>query len=189
MVGAVAVVIVVQAFSQAAPFGWIDRTLNGIRELVPPLLVLIAVGTLLLIVAMIHGLVTDRRPDQGAVTLDDRVVSNTVIKKGNLELTYRGRTAVPNQYVLGFLRGHVLWAGGFYEESGLAELKHAWRSGEWLHVRRYLRATLALAGFLLIFVGVFATAALVIDITVLRLLFLLVVAYGLGRTAYAFVRA
>lgn len=189
MVGALVVIIAAQALIQSGPFGSIATSLDRARIIVPALIAMIVLGGLLLIVAMIHGLVTDARSDQGAVTLDGHVVSDPPVKEGQAAITYSGRTTMANQYVRGFFRGTVLWSGGFYEESGMAELKKSWRSGQWLHVHRYLRATLALTGFLLFFVGLFGMVALASDVTILRVLFLLVVAYGLIRTAYAFVRA
>ncbi len=189
MVGALVVIITAQGLIQSGPFGSITTSLNRARIIVPALLAMIALGALLLIVAMIHGFLTDARSDQGAVTLDGRVVSDPPVKKGKAAITYWGRTTMANQHVLGIFRGTVLWSGGFYEESGMAELKKSWRSSQWLHVHRYLRETLALTGFLLVFVGVFGTVALASDITILRVLFLLVVAFVLVRTAYAFARA
>jgi hypothetical protein len=189
MLGAVGVIIAAQALIQAGPFTWIATALNSARIVLPALLALIALGALLLLVAMTHGLVTRGRSDQGALTLDGRVVEDAPVRKGKVGVTYSGRTTLANQYVSGLFRGNVLWAGGFYEETGMTELKSSWKSGEWLHVPRYLRATLALTGFVFVFVGLFGTFALISDITVLRVLFLLVVAYGLIRSAYAFARA
>ena len=187
--GALVVIIAGQALIQSGPFGSIATSLDRARIIVPELLAMIALGALLLIAAMIHGLVTDGHSGQGAVTLDGRVVADPPVKTGKAAFTYSGPTTMPNQYVFGFFRGTVLWSREFYEESGMAELKKAWRSGQWLHVRRYLRETVALIGFLLVFVGLFGTVALETDVAILKLLFLLVVAYGLGRTAYAFARA
>jgi hypothetical protein len=189
MVGALVVIIAAQALIQSGPFGSIATSLNRARVIVPALIAMIVLGALLLIVAMIHGLVTDGRSDQGAVTLDGRVVADPPLKKGKAAITYWGRTTMANQYVLGLFRGTVLRTSGFYEESGMAELKKSWRSGQWLHVHRYLRESLALTGFLLVVVGLFGTVALASDITILRLLFLIVVAFVLVRTAYAFARA
>jgi hypothetical protein len=188
-IAAIVVLIAAQASIQAGQLTSFDRFLNGARNLVPVGLALTAIGALLLLVAAIHGLITDGRPDEGAVTLDGRVVTEAPIEKGKVAINYRGRAVTANDYVLGFFRGTLLWGRGFYEESGMAELKRSWRSGEWIHVRRYLRATLALAGFLALFSGIFATAAILSDVTVIRLLFLLVLAYGLGRTAYSFARS
>jgi hypothetical protein len=90
--------------------------------------------------------------------------------------------------VAGYFRGRVLWSTGFYEETIFSELKRSWRSGEWLRVHRYLRATLVLSGLLLLVAGGFGTMAFVSDATAVRLLLLLVVAYVLARTAFAFAR-
>ncbi len=189
MVVALGVIIGGQALIQSGPFGSITTSLNRARTIEPALLAMVAIGALVLVAAMIHGLVTDAASDQGAVTLDGRVVSDPPVRKGKAAITYAGRTTMANHYVLGFFQGTVLWSGGFHEESGMGELKKSWRSGQWLHVHRYLRATFALTGFLMIFVGLFGAIALASDITILRVLFLLVVAYALIRTAYAFARA
>jgi hypothetical protein len=90
---------------------------------------------------------------------------------------------------IGFFRGILLWQGEFYEESGIPELKHSWRTGEWLQVHRYFRETLVLVGLPLLLLGVFGTVALVIDVTAVRLLLVLALAYALARLGFALIRA
>jgi hypothetical protein len=189
MVGVVAAIMAVQELSLAGGLVWIDRFLNSAQVLVPAGIALGALGAVLIASAMIHGLVTDPSHNQVPLTLDGHVGSDTTVQPGKVAVSYRGRTALGGEWVFGYFRGTLLWGAQFYEESGMLELKRSWRSGEWLHVHRYLRATLAIAGFLMIFVGALGTAALLTDITAVRLLLLLVVAYGLVRTAYAFARA
>jgi hypothetical protein len=189
MVGVVAAIMGVQALGQGGTLAWIDRALNSGRVLVPAGIALVALGAVLVVAAMIHGLVTDPSHQQIPLTLDGHVGSDTTVEPGKVAASYRGRTALGGQWVLGYFRGRMLWGAEFHEESGMSELKHSWRSGEWLHVHRYLRATVATAGLLLALVGALGTAVLLSDITAVRLLLLLVLAYALIRTANAFARA
>lgn len=191
MIGASAAIIAIQAIAQGAGFTWFDRILNSAHGFVPVGITLAVVGAILLLVAMIHGIVVDPNPIlSGSMTLDGRVVTDPSIKPGKVAINYAGRTVgTANQWVMGFFRGRVLFSRGFYEETRMGDLKRSWRSGEWLRVHRYLRATLGLAGFLSLVTGLFVIGAILNDTTVIRLLFLLLAAYVLGGTAYAFARA
>ena len=83
----------------------------------------------------------------------------------------------------------LLWGAEFHEESGLSEVKRAWRSGEWLTVHRYLRATLVMVGLPLLLIGAFGTVALFTEVTAVRLLLLLALAYASARLGFAVIRA
>ena len=166
--------------------------MNSARGLVPVAIALAVLGGVLLLAAMIHGLVVDpNREMPGSLGLDGRVVTDESIKPGaKVSIKYRGRTTgTPNRGVAGFYRGRVLFSRNFYEESSMADLKKSWRSGEWLHVHRYLRATLGLAGFLSLVSGLLVTWALLADTTRARLLLLGVVVFMVAGTARAFTRA
>ena len=192
MIVAVGTLIGVEALAQAGWLRWFDRGLNGARGLVPGAIALAILGGVLLLVAMIHGLVVDpNRSMPGSTVLDGRVVTDESIKPGaKVSLKYRGRTTgTANRGVAGFYRGRVLFSRGFYEETRMGDLKIAWRSGQWLHVHRYLRATLGLAGFLSLVTGLFVTWALLSDTTAARLFLLGVVVFMLAGTARAFARA
>ena len=63
------------------------------------------------------------------------------------------------------------------------------RTGQWLQVHRYFRATPVLVGLPLLLVGVFGTIALVTDIIAIRLLLLVALAYALARLGIALIRA
>lgn len=192
MIVAVGALIGVEALAQAGWFKWFDRGLNSARGLVPDAIVLAILGGVLLLVAVIHGLLVDpNRGMPGSMVLDGRVVSDESIKAGaKVSIKYKGRTTgMANQGVAGFYLGRVLFSRGFFEETRMGDLKKAWRSGEWLHVHRYLRATLGLAGFLSLVTGLFVTWALLADSTAARLLLLGVVVFVLAGTARAFARA
>jgi hypothetical protein len=189
MVGVVAAIMAVQELSLTGSLAGIDRFLNSARVLVPAGIALGALGAVLIASAMIHGLVTDPSHHQVPLTLDGHVGPDTIAKPGKVAVAYRGRTTLGGQWVIGYFRGTLLWSAEFHEESGMSEVKRSWRTGEWLHVHRYLRATVATAGLLMLLVGALGTAALLTDITAVRLLLLLVLAYALIRTAYAFARA
>jgi hypothetical protein len=189
LVGAVAALIAVQALAQAGLLARVDGILNSARVLVPVGIGLAAVGVVLMVAAMIHGLATDSSERQIPLTLDGRVGSDTTVDPGKVAVRYHGRTSLAGEMVFGYFRGTLLWGRQFYEETRMSELKRAWRTGEWLHVHRYLRATVALSGFLLMLIGGFGTVVLVSDLTAVRLLLLLALAYALVRTAYAFARA
>jgi hypothetical protein len=189
LVGAVATLIAVQTLVRAGYLSRVDDILNSARVLVPAGIGLAAIGAGLVVAAMIHGLATDASRLQIPLSIDNRVGSDTTVDPGKVAVRYRGRTSLAGEMVFGYFRGTLLWGRQFYEETRMAELKRAWRSGEWLHVHRYLRATVALSGFLLMLIGVFGTIALVSDLSAVRLLLLLALAYALVRTAYAFARA
>jgi hypothetical protein len=189
IVSVLAAIVAVQVLDKAGYLARVDDLLNSARFLVPAAIALAVLGAVLVAAAMIHGLATDATHRQVPLTLDDRVGGDTTVEPGKVSVSYRGRTTVAGEWVLGYFRGTLLWGASFYEESSMAELKRSWRSGEWLHVRRYLRATVAMSGFLLLLVGALGAAALLTDVTAVRLLLLLVVAYALVRTAYAFSRA
>jgi hypothetical protein len=189
MVSALAAVMAAQALDKAGYLARVDGLLNSGRFLVPAAVALAFLGAVLVAAAMIHGLATDATRSQVPLTLDDRVGGDTTVEPGKVEVSYRGPTSVAREWVFGYFRGTLLWSRTFYEESSMAELKLSWRSGEWLHVRRFFRETVALSGFLLLFVGALGAAALLTEVTAVRLLLLLVVAYALVRTAYAFARA
>jgi hypothetical protein len=116
------------------------------------------------------------------------VFDATPLQPGKISGRYDG----PNPrggWSIGFFRGMLLWGREFYEESGISELKRSWRTGEWLRVHRYFRETLVLVGLPLLLVGAFGTGALVIDVTAVRLLLLLAVAYATARLGFALIRA
>ena len=189
MLGAVAALIAVQALAQAGGLAWLDGILNRGRVLVPAGMAMAALGAILMVAAVIHGFATGAASsDQASLMVDGRV-TDTAVAPGKVAVPYRGRTTEANRWVAGYFRGRVLWSAGFYEETIFSELKRSWRSGEWLRVHRYLRATLGLSGLLLLVVGGFGTMAFVSDLIAVRLLLLLAVAYVLGRTIYAFARA
>jgi hypothetical protein len=172
MGGAIAALIAIQAFRQSGPLAWVDNVLNGARALVPAGIAITIVGAGLLLGAAIHGIALDA----------------TWVQPGKIS----GRSAGPNPrggWGIGFFRGILLWQGEFYEESGIPELKHSWRTGEWLQVHRYFRETLVLVGLPLLLLGVFGTVALVIDVTAVRLLLVLALAYALARLGFALIRA
>jgi hypothetical protein len=192
MIVAVGALIGVEALAQGGWLTWFDWGLNGARGLVPVAIALAILGGVLLLAAMMHGLVVDpNRALPGSIVLDGRVVTDESIKSGaKVSIKYRGRTTgTANQEVAGFFPGRVLFSRAFYEQTRMGDLKNAWRSGEWLHVHRYLRATVGLAGFLSLVTGLLVTWALLTDTTAARLLFLGVVMFMLAGTARAFARA
>jgi hypothetical protein len=63
------------------------------------------------------------------------------------------------------------------------------RTSQWLQVHRYFRETLVLVGLPLLLVGVFGTITLVTDITAIRLLLLVALAYALARLGFALIHA
>jgi hypothetical protein len=172
MVGAITAVIAVQALAQSAPLVWFDNLLNGARVLVPAGISIGIVGGGLLLGAAIHGMALDA----------------SRVQPGKIS----GRYTAPNSgggRSLGFFKGRLLWGGGFYEESAISDIKHSWRSGEWLTVHRYFRGTLVLVGAPLFLIGMFATIALVSDVIAVRLFVLLALAYGLARLGFGLIRA
>jgi hypothetical protein len=172
MIGAIAAVIAVQAMAQGGALAGIDNVLNSARPLVPACIAAGAIGGILILAAMVHGLATDA----------------TRAEPGKVSGAYRGQGA-GGWWQMGWFRGFLLWGGEFHEESGISEVKRSWRSGEWLHVHRYLRATMVLAGLPLAVFGTFAAVALASDLTAVRLLLLLAVVYALVRFGYALARA
>jgi hypothetical protein len=192
MIVAVGAFIGVEALAQVGWFTWFDLGLNSTRGLVPGAIAIAVLGGVLLLAALIHGLVVDPNRDMpGSMVLDGRVVTDESIKPGaKVSIKYRGRTTgTANQGVAGFYRGRVLFSRSFYEETRMGDLKRAWRSSEWVHVHRYLRATLALAGFLSLVTGLLVAWALLTDTTAARLLLLGIVVFMLAGTARAFGRA
>ncbi len=192
MIVAVGALIGVEALAQAGWFTWFDRGVDDARGLVPVAITLSVVGGVLLVGAMIHGLVLDpNRGMPGSIVLDGRVVTDESIKPGaKVSIEYAGRTTgTANQEVGGFYRGRVLFRRSFLEETRMGDLKRAWRSGEWSHVHRFLRATLGLAGFLSLASGLLVTWALLADTTAARLFLFGVATFMLAGTARAFARA
>ena len=189
MVAVIAVVIAVQALDQAGSFSRVDGMLNNARILVPESVGLAVLGAALPIVVMVHGLATDATNTVTSLNLDDRVGSDTTVKPGKVAVKYRGRTTLANVGVIGYFWGRLLWGRSLYEVTRMSDLKRSWRSGEWLHVHRYLRATLTLAGLLMLLVGIFGTVVLLSDFLAVRLLLAIAVVYALVRTAFAFARA
>jgi hypothetical protein len=172
MIGAVAAVVAVQALAQSGGLRGVDGLLNGARPLVPATIAVGAFGVIILLVAMAHGLATDAAR----------------VEPGKISGGYRGRGAGGSSRI-GWFSGFLLWGAEFHEESGIAEVKRSWRSGEWLVVNRYLRATMIMAGLPLVVFGTLATVALVIDTTAVRLLLLAALVYALARFAYVLARA
>ena len=172
MAGAIAALLVIQAFRQDEPLASFDAFLNGARGLVPLGIAITIVGAGLLAGAGIHGLVFDAQR----------------IQPGKISGPYAGPSPRGGWWI-GFFSGRLLWGAEFYEESGISEVKRAWRSGDWLTVHRYLRATLVLVGLPLLLIGAFGTIALVTDVTAVRLLLLLAVAYAAARFGFALIRA
>src|SRR5438309_4729147 len=64
MAGAIAALIVVQAFRQAEPLASIDAFLNGARGLIPLGIAIIIIGAGLLLGSLVHGMVFDSSPMQ-----------------------------------------------------------------------------------------------------------------------------
>ena len=170
MGGAIAAVIAVQAMRQSAPLVWFDGVLNGARDLVPAGISITVIGAALLVGAAVHGMVFD------ASRMDP----------GKIEYRYSKRT--PMSWQVGWFKGRLLWAGEFQEESGFSELKQSWRTGEWLHDHRLLRATMVMVGLPLVLYGAFGTITLVTDEPGVRLLLLLTLAYVTFRLGYALIR-
>lgn len=171
MVGAIGAVIAVQTLRQSASLVWFDSVLNVARDLVPAGITITVIGAALLLGAAVHGMVFDA----------------SRMEPGKIEYRYSKRT--PMSWQAGWFKGRLLWGGEFYEESGFSELKQSWRTGEWMHNRRYLRATMVMVGLPLILYGAFGTIALVSNEPGVRLLLLLTLAYVTVRLGYALIRA
>jgi hypothetical protein len=172
MIGAIAALIAVQALRQYEPLASMDRLLNEARVLVPAGIAITIVGAGLLFGALIHGLAFDAQR----------------IEPGDISGPYAGRSP-SGGWRLGYFKGNLLWGAELEEESGISEMKRAWRSGQWLTDHRLLRATLVIVGLPLVLVGTFGTIALVSDVTAVRLILLLAVAYASLRLGFTLVRA
>ena len=137
LVGAVTALILVQALDQAGSLAGIDRALNRARPLVPALIGAGAIGAILLLGALAHGIATE----------------GTWFGPAKIAGRYRGRDA-SGLSTVGFFRGSLLGGVTFYQESGLSDVKRSWGSGQWWRAGANLRATLVLAGLPLVVVGV-----------------------------------
>jgi len=172
MGGVIAALIVVQTFRQSEPLSSFDRALNAATGLIPLGIAITIVGAALLLGAAVHGMVFDSQP----------------METGDISGPYSGRTA-SGGFKIGYFRGKRLWGRSFYEESGISELKRSWFTGEWLRDHRLLRTTMVLVGLPILVIGAFATAALATDVTAVRLLLVLTVAYVAANMGYALARA
>jgi hypothetical protein len=172
MAGAIAALIVVQAFRQSEPLSSFDRFLNGAAGLIPLGIAITIVGAALLLGAAIHGMVFDSQP----------------METGNVSGPYSGPTP-GGGWRIGTFKGRRLWGREFYEESGISEVKRAWFTGEWLRDHRLLRTTMVLVGLPILVIGAFGTIALATDVTAVRLLLLLTVAYVAVNMGFALIRA
>jgi hypothetical protein len=172
MGGVIAVLIAIQAVRQNEPLVSIDRALNGAHGLIPIGVMLTVIGAALLVGAGVHGMALD----------------GTSWQPGKIKGGGAGRSPTGG-WAAGFFSGNLLWGGSFHEESGISELKKSWFTGEWLTVHRYLRGTMVMVGLPLAVVGAFGTAALATDVTAVRLLLLLAIAYLAVRLGYALIRA
>jgi hypothetical protein len=172
MAGAIAALIVVQTFRHAEPLSSFDRILNGAAGLIPIGIAVAIIGAALLLGALVHGMVGNSQP----------------METGDVSGPYSG-TRPGGGLRIGYFKGKRLWGREFYEESGISELKRAWLTGEWLRDQRLLRTTMVLVGLPLLVIAVFGTVALAIDVTAIRLLLVLTVAYVVANMGYALVRA
>jgi len=172
MAGAIAALIVVQTFRQAEPLSSFDRFLNGASGVVPIGIVVTVIGALLLLGALIHGMIFHSQPMQ----------------TGNTSGPYSGPSP-SSGFRIGYFKGKRLWGREFYEESGFSELKRAWLTGEWLRDHRLLRTTIVLIGLPIVVIGAFGTIALATDVTAVRLLLVLTIAYVVANIGYALARA
>jgi hypothetical protein len=171
MGGAMAAVIAVQLLRQSPPLAWFDGVLNVARDLIPAGITITVIGAALLIGAAIHGIVFDA----------------TRMEPGNIE--YRASRRTPMSWQANWFKGRLLWGAEFHEESGFSELKHSWRTGEWITDHRYLRATMVMLGLPLAMFGAFGTIALVTSETGVRLLLILALVYVAARLGYALAKA
>jgi hypothetical protein len=172
MGGVIAALIAVQAFQRSEPLASIDRLLNGARILVPLGIAITIVGAGLLLGAWIHGMVFDAQR----------------VQPSKISGSYAGPSP-RGGWRIGYFKGLLVWGGELHEESGISEVKRSWRTGEWLLDHRLLRATLILVGLPLLLIGAFGTTVLLTDVTGLRLLLLLGLAYAVVRLTIALVRA
>ena len=172
MAGAIAALIIVQTFRHSEPLASMDAFLNSGRVLVPAGIAVTIVGAGLLLGALIHGLVFDAQR----------------VQPGDISGPYAGPSP-SGGWRIGHFKGTLLWGASFHEESGISELKRAWRSGEWLSDHRLFRATLVTVGLPVVLIGAFGTIALVTDVTAVRLMLLLAVAYASVRLGITLIRA
>jgi len=176
MAGAIAALIVVQTFRNAEPLSSFDRFLNGAAGLIPLGIAITIVGAALLLGAAIHGMVFDSQP----------------METGDISGPYSGPYSGPTPgggWRIGYFKGKRLWGREFYEQSGISELKRSWFTGEWLRDHRLLRATMVLVGLPIVVIGAFGTIALATDVTAVRLLLVLTVAYVAVHMGFALIRA
>ena len=172
MFGAISVLIAVQYIAKSGSLSGVDRMLNSARPIVPALVGLGVVGGGLLVIALVHGLVTDA----------------TWYTPGKVSGPYTFQDVTVRKSV-GVFRGYLLGGASFQEESGFSEIKRSWHTGDWRSSHRLLRATLVMAGLPLLVLGVFGAVALATDVTAVRLLLLVTLAYMVVRLTYALVRA
>jgi hypothetical protein len=172
MAGAIAALLVIQTFRHDEPLSSFDRFLNAAHGLIPLGITITIIGATLLLGALIHGMVLDSHP----------------METGDIQGPYSGPSPSGGRR-LGYFKGRRLWGREFYEESGLSEVKRAWFTGEWLSDHRLLRTTMVLLGLPIVVIGAFGTVALATDVTAVRLLLLLAVAYVAVNMAFALVRA
>ena len=173
MAGAIAAVLLIQTFRHDQPLSSFDRFLNAAHGLIPLGITITIIGAALLLAALIHGMVLDSQP-----------METGDISGG----PYSGPRPSGGRW-LGYFEGRRLWGREFYEESGISEVKRAWFTGEWLSDHRLLRTTMVLVGLPILVIGAFGTVALATDVTAVRLLLLLAVAYVAVNMAFALVRA
>lgn len=172
MAGALAALIAIQAMREYEPLATLDRIVDGARGIIPAGIVIAAIGAAMLIAAGIHGMVFDA----------------TRAEPGEIE----GGGAGPSPaggWRARYFKGNLLWGASFEEESGISELKRSWLSGEWLDNRRYFRATLVVIGLPLLAIGMFGTMAVATEVTAVRLMLILVVAFAVGRFGYVLARS
>ena len=172
MAGAIAALIVVQAFRQSEPLSSFDRFLDGAAGLIPLGIAITIVGAALVLGAAIHGMVFDSQP----------------MATGDVSGPYSGPTP-RGGWRIGTFKGRRLWGRAFYEESGISEVKRAWFTGEWLRDHRLLRTTMVLVGLPILVIGLCGTIALATDVTAVRLLLLLTAAYVAVNMGFALIRA
>ena len=172
MAGAIAALLVVQAFRQSEPLSSLDRFLNAGRGLIPLGIAITIVGVGLLLGAAIHGMAFDSQP----------------METGDISGPHSGPTPGGGRRI-GYFKGKRLWGRSFYEEAGISEVKRSWLTGEWLRDHRLLRTTMVLVGLPTAVIGAFGTTALATDVTAVRLLFLLAALYVAANMAFALTRA
>jgi hypothetical protein len=172
MAGVIAALLVIQTFRHDEPLTSFDRFVNAAQGLIPLGITITIIGAALVLGAGIHGMVFDSQP----------------METGKIS----GRVSVPNPSggrSISYFKGRRLWGREFYQESGISDVKRAWFTGEWLRDRSMLRATMVLVGLPILVIGAFGTIALATDVTAVRLLLLLVVAYVAANVGFALIRA